>query len=136
MVERGFSARAQKWSADFAKENKAGAEAYQEAEFREAYQEAESWYQVEFREKTKTELERAGITDQTFPLATGIQQQAENASEFNVDKISLQDLEKHVMEELSGEPWELELDTDAAATLGTCHKAGPVKMRHVQTKYL
>ena len=105
MVERGFSARAQKWSFDFAKENKAGAEAYQEAEFREAYQEAESWYQVEFREKTKTELERAGITDQTFPLATGtgIQQQTENASEFNVDKISLQDLQKHVMEELSKE---------------------------------
>ena len=104
MVERGFSARAQKWSAEFAKESKAGGpEAYQEAEFREAYQEAESWYQAEFREKTKTELERAGITDQTFPLATGIQQQTENASEFNVDKISLQDLQKHVMEELSEE---------------------------------
>ena len=103
MVERGFSARAQKWSADFAQENKAGAEAYQEAEFREAYQEAESWYQAEFRKKTKTELERAGITDQTFPLATGIQQQTENASEFNVDKISLQDLQKHVMAELSEE---------------------------------
>ena len=103
MVERGFSARAQKWSAEFAKENKAGAEAYQEADFREAYQEAESWYRAEFREKTKTELERAGITDQTFPLATGIQQQTENASEFNVDKISLQDLQKHVMEELSEE---------------------------------
>ena len=59
--------------------------------------------QAEFREKTKTELERAGITDKTFPLATGIQQQTENASEINVDKISLQDHQKHVMEELSEE---------------------------------
>ena len=106
MVERGFSARAQKWSADFAKENKAGAEAYQEAEFREAYQEAESWYQAEFpsaKRPKRSSYERAGITDQTFPVATGIQQQTENASEFYVDKISLQDLQKHVMEELSEE---------------------------------
>ena len=45
-------------------------------------------YQKEFRVKVDAELLRAGITDQTFPITDGIEQQVEFASEFNVDGIT------------------------------------------------
>jgi hypothetical protein len=66
------SAKATNSLAEFAKKNREGAEAYE----------------AEFRTTIKEELMRAGITDQTFPLATGIQTQTEYASEFNVDNIT------------------------------------------------
>ena len=66
------SAEATKALAEFAKMNKEGAQAYE----------------AEFRKKIDVELMRAGITDQTFPLATGIDTQTEYASEFNIDNIT------------------------------------------------
>ena len=45
-------------------------------------------YKDEFQKKITEELLRAGINDQTFPIALGIQHQTEYASEFNVDKLA------------------------------------------------
>lgn len=73
-VERAAarSNKAQQALLEFAGKNKAAAVAYE----------------AEFRKKITSELERAGVTDQKFPLATGIEQHTEYASEFNVDKIT------------------------------------------------
>jgi len=73
-VERAAekSQKAEKALADLAKQNKEAAEAYED----------------EFFEKINAYLERAGITDATYPLVTGLQYQTEYASEFNVDKIT------------------------------------------------
>jgi len=45
-------------------------------------------YEDDFRKKITEELFRAGIDDQTFPVASGIQHQTEYTSEFNVEKIA------------------------------------------------
>ena len=45
-------------------------------------------YEEDFNKKITAELLRAGITDQLFPIVTGIQQQTEYASEFNVDLLA------------------------------------------------
>jgi len=45
-------------------------------------------YEEDFNKKITAELLRAGINDQLFPIGTGIQQQTEYASEFNVDLLA------------------------------------------------
>jgi len=45
-------------------------------------------YEAKFKEQVTAELKLSGITDETYPIAFGIQQQTEYTSEFNVGKIA------------------------------------------------